>query len=214
MIRLYIIDDHYLILDGFCCSFDLESDDFSVVGGSLDVADALTKISTESVDIIILDLFINNTDPILNLEEIRKAFPSIPVVILSQESCLMWQIEMFRHGVKAYINKGQEKSVLRQKLKWVYEGETVIPNEVIDLISKEKYSDHSFAFSSEGRTILSLILSGLVPKEIAKNLHQSESNIEKKLKRIREFYNVRNNYELILKLLHRQPSELNLMVRG
>jgi len=43
MIRLYIIDDHYLIIEGLYSSFDPESDEFKVVGGSLNIPDALKK---------------------------------------------------------------------------------------------------------------------------------------------------------------------------
>ncbi len=40
MIRLYIIDDHFIVFDGFCFSFGIESNEFEIVGGSLTVDDA------------------------------------------------------------------------------------------------------------------------------------------------------------------------------
>lgn len=209
MIHLYIIDDHYLIIEGLYSSFDLESGDFKVVGGSLNIPDALKKISPKKVDIILLDLFIHQADPIVNIELINKTFPSIPVVILSQESSLLWQVEMFRHGIKAYINKSEDKAVMRQKLLNVSMGETMMPNEVAESIMKGAQKQ-SIVLSPEYKEILELFLQGLIPKEIAIRISQSESSIEKKLKRIREAYSVRNNYELIIKLLHSQPSLINL----
>lgn len=209
MIRLYIIDDHYLIIEGLYSSFDPESDEFKVVGGSLNIPDALKKISLKKVDIILLDLFINQADPNVNVKLIRKTFPNIPVVILSQESSLLWQVEMFRHGVKAYINKMEDKAEMRQKLLNVSKGETMMPNEVVEIIMK---GDHkgSAIISPENKRILSLLLQGLSAKEIALKMYQSESSIEKKLKRNREVYKVRNNYELIIKLLYKQASPLSL----
>lgn len=50
MIRLYIIDNHFLIYKGFCASFDLPSDDFRVVGGILTIGDALKEISVANVE--------------------------------------------------------------------------------------------------------------------------------------------------------------------
>jgi len=209
MIHLYIIDDHYLIIEGLYSSFDLQSGDFKVVGGSLNIPDALKKISPKKVDIILLDLFIHQADPIVNIKLIRKTFPSIPVVILSQESSLLYQVEMFRHGAKAYLNKLEDKAEMRQKLLNVSKGETMMPNEVVEIIMKGDQKG-SIIFSPENKGILSLLLQGLTAKEIAKKMSQSESSIEKKLKRNREVYQVRNNYELIIKLLHHQTSPLFL----
>ncbi len=198
MVNLYIIDDHYLIVEGLYYSFNPESDDFTVVGGSLTIADAMIKIPNTDVDIIILDLFINQTDPVINLGLIRKKFPEIPVVILSQENSLMWQAEMFLHGVKAFLAKSEDKSILCQKLQRVSTGETVMPNEVTEIIMKgdQKVSK---LISDDLKEILGYIMKGLVTKEIAAKMHQSESSIEKKLKKLREMHKVRNNHELILK---------------
>ena len=194
--------------EGLYSSFDLQSDDIKVVGGSLNIPDALKKISPKKVDIILLDLFIHQADPIVNIELIRKTFPSIPVVILSQESSLLWQVEMFRHGAKAYINKLEDKAEMRQNLLNVFKGETMMPNEVVEIIMKGDQKGLAI-LSPENKGILSFLLQGLTAKEIAIKMSQSESSIENKLKRNREIYKVRNNYELIIKLLHKQTSPLS-----
>jgi len=208
MINLYIIDDHHLIIEGLYSSFDLESSYFNVVGGSLTIADALVKIPTSRVDIIILDLFIYNTDPVANLSLIRKSCPGIPIVILSQESSLNWQIEMFLHGVKAYITKGEDATVMRQKLLSVSMGETIMPNEVSELIVKGEKS-LSRTLSPDLKEIIRLLLKGLVVKEIAVEMKLTESSIEKKLKKLREMYRVRNNYELLLNCYTKHPADWN-----
>ena len=194
--------------EGLYSSFDLQSDDIKVVGGSLNIPDALKKISPKKVDIILLDLFIHQADPIVNIELIRKTFPSIPVVILSQESSLLWQVEMFRHGAKAYINKLEDKAEMRQNLLNVFKGETMMPNEVVEIIMKGDQKGLAI-LSPENKGILSFLLQGLTAKEIAIKMSQSESSIENKLKRNREIYKVRNNSELIIKLLHKQTSPLS-----
>ena len=209
MVRLYVIDDHYLIIEGLYSSFDLESDQFKVGGGSLNIPEALQKISPEKVDIIILDLFIGQSDPRVNLELIRKNFPTIPVVILSQESSLNWQVEMFKHGIKAYVNKDEDKSIMIQRLLQVFQGETIMSNEVAEILMKGS-GTKSFELSSADKEILSYLTQGFMPKEIAIKLSQSESSIEKKLKHIREIYSARSNYQLIVKILPNQHPLLNL----
>jgi len=136
MIRLYIIDDHFLIFEGFCASFDLESDDFIVAGGSPTIEDALLRISVAGVDIIILDLFIRQESPVINFGKIQTAFPTVPVVILSHEDCLLWKVEMYRLGVKAYLCKDESKSVMVETLHRVAAGEIVIPDNINCLLYK------------------------------------------------------------------------------
>jgi DNA-binding NarL/FixJ family response regulator len=212
MIRLYVIDDHYLIVEGLYSSFDLESDDFEVVGGSLNIPDALERINPEQVDIILLDLFINQSDPISNVDLLSKAFPKTPIVILSQESSLAWQVEMFKRGIRSYLSKGDDKSTMILSLSRVSQGEVVMPKAVMEILIKGNYPNHSFVCTLEAKEILSLLFKGYLPKEIAYNMGQTESTIDKKLKKIREFYDVRNNYALILKLLVKQPAEIDRLI--
>ena len=203
MTRLYIIDDHYLIIEGLCSTFDLESDDFEVVGGSLSVDEALKKIDPERVDILILDLFIGNTDPISNLTRLTTAFPRQPVVILSYETCMLWQVEMFRHGIKAYINKEDPKSEMTRKLNIVASGEVVIPNEVAKVLLTPKDDKSTAVYFSDFNEIILALSYGLTVKEIAKKMNQSESTIEKNLQVIRKCYDAKTNSELVYKAMIR-----------
>ena len=204
MINLFVIDDHYLIIEGLYTSFDLESDDFKVVGGSLSVIEAIEKINPEKTEIILLDLFIKQTDPVLNLTRIQQAFPSIPVVILSNESCISWQVEMFRHGVKAYINKGDDKSEMCQKLLRVYAGEVIMPDDVARILMATNNNMHLINYFSDMKEILEDLSHGMTVKEIAFKMSQSESAIEKKLQLIRKSYNAKTNTELVCKALFKQ----------
>ena len=204
MIRLYIIDDHYLIIEGLYSSFDLESDDFKVTGGSLNLEEALQKISPENVDIIILDLFINNSDPVSNLRQIRKVFPTIPVVILSQETCMTWQVKMFRNGVKAYLFKTDKNPVIRERLLQVFAGETVMNDEVAQILISSRDSRDDFGFIPDYMDIVCELAHGMSIKEIALKMNQSDSSIEKRLNAIRKSFHAKTNGELVYKALFRR----------
>ena len=206
MTRLYIIDDHYLIIEGLHSAFDLDSDEFEVVGGSFTVDEALGTIDPDRLDILLLDLFIGNADPIDNLNKITKAFPNLPVVIISQESCMLWQVEMFRYGIKAYIYKGDPKSEMIRKLKIVASGEVVMPDEVAKVLITPKDVKSTSGYFSDIKKIITALSNGLTVKEIATRLDQSESAIEKKLQGIRKCYNARTNSELVYKAMIKQAA--------
>jgi len=137
MLKLFVIDDHYLIIKGLYQSFDLGSDEFQVVGSSLNISEAQNQISLAGPDIIILDLFVGHTNPITNFKLLHGTFPSIPIIILSQEDSINWQLEMFRLGARAYLRKDNSIEEMRQVIRLVSEGNSVIPEEIA---SRQNYS--------------------------------------------------------------------------
>jgi len=88
MIRLYVIDDHFLIGSGFKEEFNPETDGIDVIGCSINVHLAIEKIQHLSIDIIVLDLFIKFLDPVKNFKLLHSSFPAIPIVIISYENSL------------------------------------------------------------------------------------------------------------------------------
>ncbi len=211
MIRLYVIDDHYLIVEGLYSTFNPESNDFTVTGGSQSMTEALEKISPETVDIIVLDLFINHSDPVSNFKQIQDKFPSIPIVILSYEDCLMWQVKMFRQGIRAFISKNENRNVMREKLHRVFAGEIVLPHEVSLMFIRENCSEDSPPIvRQEYMEIINGMVNGLNKKQIAAQLNQSESAIDKKLQKIRQCFKVNTNYELIYKAFVKHPQYSDL----
>ena len=204
IIRLYIIDDHQLIIEGLYSSFDLESEEFQVIGGSLSVSEGIQKISSEKVDIIILDLFINQSDPVSNLRLVRTNFPLIPVVILSYETSLEWQVKMFSNGIMAYMDKGDEHEAMKQKLHRVYAGEMIIPAEIAGILMMKDETLHNPKQITESNEIIKYLSMGVDPKQIAVIMNKSESSISKKLQNIRKLYDVKSNTELVQKFVARR----------
>ena len=111
---------------------------------------------------------------------------------------------MFRHGVKAYIDKAEDKAVLRQKLLMVSVGEIIIPDDVAEVLFSASEFRHGFQSISDYKDIINYLSNGMNVKEIANILDQSESAIEKKLQAIRKCFHVKTNSELVYKALIRQ----------
>jgi len=196
MKQIYIIDDHKLIIEGFYHIFDLDPE-FQVAGGSLNIEDALQQISPGKTDIIILDLFIKQSDPVYNFKKIREAFPSIPIVILSDVSSVQWEVEMFRLGAKSFIDKSEDTAAIRQKIRRVFAGEIIVPGDVAKILITGNNLSSAIPFTPEYKKIVRLLANGMTVKEIAMKMEQSDSYIEKKLQKIRDYFIVKTNYELI-----------------
>ncbi|MFZ4520153.1 MAG: response regulator [Bacteroidales bacterium] len=140
MIGLFSIDDHFLIIEGLGRAFNAETDDVGLVGSATSVAEAIKQIPKCRPNIILLDLFIDDADPVANFKQLHSAFPEIPIVILSMEDSMRWQIKMFKLGVMAFLNKSEKKETLRSVFIQVAQGNMVMPEKVSQsLISKTIY---------------------------------------------------------------------------
>ncbi|HKO30692.1 MAG TPA: ATP-binding protein [Nitrospiraceae bacterium] len=79
---------------------------FSVVHVSR-LSDALSRLSEEVFDIVLLDLSLIDTSGLDTVKQILSAFPTLPIVILSGLMDEILAIETVRHGAQDYMVKGQ-----------------------------------------------------------------------------------------------------------
>jgi len=104
MIRLFVIEDHFLIVSGLKNSFRSGKEGIRIIGSATNVRDAVEQLKLINTDIIILDLFIKDDSPIENIRTIIASYPLIPIVILTVETSVAWKKKMFREGAKAYLD--------------------------------------------------------------------------------------------------------------
>jgi PAS domain S-box-containing protein len=69
--------------------------------------DALSRLSAEAFDIVLLDLFLFDTFGLDTVKQISSAFPTLPIVILSGLMDEVLAIETVRLGAQDYMVKGQ-----------------------------------------------------------------------------------------------------------
>jgi len=201
MINLYVIDDDFLILEGFINVFNVEPSGFKVAGSSTILDNALKEIPSLPVDIILLDLHLKrNSSPREDFQRLKNLFPSIPIVILTYDSDTKWELIMMKLGANAYLNKGIEPASLKRILHMVAQGDTIISDKVSHLIVN---SDRPVSAVQQIPGYLEIIVgiaNGSPLKEIAGKMNLEESTIGKRLKSIRDILQVKTNAEMIYKL--------------
>ncbi|GEM_PF-362373 len=201
MINLYIIDDDFLILEGFISVFNDDLSGFNVAGNSTILDNALNEIPSLPVDIILLDLHMKqNSSPGEDFQRLKKRFPAIPIVILTYDYDTKWEMIMMKLGANAYINKGIEPASLKEILQMVAEGDTIISKKVSRLIVSTERPASTVQQIPGYFEIIEGIANGSPLKEIAGKLNLEESTIGKRLKSIRAALQVKTNAEMIYKL--------------
>jgi two-component system invasion response regulator UvrY len=204
MIRLYVIDDHLIIIQGLIAVCKMDAKDITVTNGSSSLSDALQKITPDNTDIILLDLYLPQSKPVNNIKKLREEFPDIPVIIYSNDSSLVWQVAMFRNGAKAYVNKASDNHVLFDGIRRVFKGDTIMPAVVSDILFAQNSDFPEVNLAPDFLEIIIELSEGNNIKKIADKLNQSEWTIFKRLQRIRACFHVKTNCELVTKALNEQ----------
>lgn len=208
MIKIFVIDDHFLIGDGFKEAFIEDSDGILISGFAKNVPIALSKIDPSKTDVIILDLFIHFEDPVINIRTLTKEFPLLPIVILSYESSLAYQVLMFREGAKAFVSKSDDKEKLLEVLRYVAKGYTLMPNEISRYCNGPNQKQIRPILKPLEKEIVDCLANGAIIKEIAKRVNKTPSLVEKKLSALRERFKAKTNCELV-SILQKLDSTLN-----
>lgn len=201
MIRIFTIEDHVVTSTGLRFLFRPGRDGIEITGFAANMGEALKLADPSRTDIFLLDLWLQNTDPVSNIRMLHEKFPGKPVVILTSEESTIWQRRMMEAGAMGYLIKTATRVEIKSVLEQVMQGKAIFS------ISVETYHDDrgftstsvglSNALSQHQHELLKLVVEGNSQKEIARRLVISLSTVEKSLKNIRQKLAVKNNAELI-----------------
>ena len=183
MIRIILIDDHKIILDGI--SAVLESDNtIELQGAFLSPKAAQNFLIQNPVDVIFTDLDMpemKGEDVLLNC---KKNFPSAKVIVLSMHNDKTVIKHLISIGADGYLIKSAGKEEIIQAINTVYAGSKYFSDEVLkSLINDEeqKKIQQSPAIknlSNREIEIIKLIAKGYSSKQIGKELFISPRTAE------------------------------------
>ncbi|MEI6898609.1 MAG: response regulator transcription factor [Bacteroidota bacterium] len=206
MIRLFVIEDHPVIVTGLKNTFRPSRDEIEVAGSASSVDEALLKADPMDFDIFLLDLWIPNAHPQLNVKRIKDNFKGKPIVIFTSEESSSWQRKMFEAGVMAYLNKNSSKFEIKSTLEKVIKGQIVFAGMVEPEYEKKLSSvlaGLTLVLTPNQQEQVILLSKGWSQQQIAEEKQISLSTVEKTLKLVREKCNAKNNAELIRILFER-----------
>jgi DNA-binding NarL/FixJ family response regulator len=206
MIRLFVVEDHPVIVTGLRNLFRPSLDEIEIMGSSSNVDDAVLHANPATFDIFLLDLWLPDSHPLLNVKKLKDHFPGKPIVIFTSEESSSWQRKMFEAGVMAYLLKSTNKSEIKTTLEKVIKGQIVFSGLVEPDYEKKLaavLSGQKYHLTPNQQELVILLSSGLTQQQIADKKLISVSTVEKTLKHVREKCDAKNNAELVRILLEK-----------
>ncbi len=186
-IRLFIVDDHPLVIEGIKTLLTAEPD-IEAVGSSSRPMEVNKQLHLQPVDVLMVDV---NMPEISGLEVAKAAlkdFPLLKILALSVYADGMVVRDMIAAGVKGYLLKTASQQQLITAVKAVSEGKKYLAEEALhnmldNIQTQEDRPKHQLLTEREIE-IVRLIEKEFSNKQIAETLYISERTVETHRKNI------------------------------
>lgn len=99
--KILVVDDEKLLVKGI--KFNLENEGYEVLTGS-DGVEAVETVTSQPVDLVILDLMMPRMDGLEACRQIRE-FSDVPIIMLTAKADDMDKLLGFEHGCDDYLTK-------------------------------------------------------------------------------------------------------------
>lgn len=186
MIRVLIADDHPIVREGLRMILE-KAEDCCLVGEATDGATAIHLVGDLQPDVVLMDLRMPGIDGLEAIGQIRRAWPQIAVLILTNynEDALM--VRGLQAGARGYLLKDADVQVLLRAIRTAARGETLAQPEVMERIlshaaralapSRAAQPPRAVTLTARERDILAGVARGERSKETAARLGLTERTI-------------------------------------
>jgi DNA-binding NarL/FixJ family response regulator len=183
--RLVIAEDSVLLREGLVRL--LEGSGFEVAGTAGDAEDLLRKVNAHKPDLVITDIRMPPTQTTEGLEaalEIRKRWPDMGVLVLSQHIEVTYATELLASGTDGvgYLLKhrvGDVEAVTDAARRVASGGSAIDPKVVEELMRGRSGDDPLAELTDRERDVLRLMAEGRSNAGIAQELYISERSVER-----------------------------------
>lgn len=202
-IKVFILDDHQLLIDGIKALLVTESI-FELTGTSQRAKEALVQIDKNIPDIVLSDIQMPTMNGIEFTRELKKKHPAVKVIALSMFNERSVISEMLDAGASGYILKNTGKEELINALHKVYSGGLFFSDEVSAEMMKalsernqKQENKNEIYFTSREKEIIQLIAKEYSNAQIGDTLFISERTVETHRKNIFKKANTKTAIGLI-----------------
>ncbi len=179
-IRVLVIDDHTLFRRGVVAL--LSGDDgLAIAGEAADALEGTRLAAATRPDVILLDLNMPTLSGAQALPAIKEAAPAAAVVMLTVSEDAEDLVACLQAGASGYLLKNIDAEFLRQAIRRVARGESVMSESMTAKLVREVQRPPGPAkpsLSPREQEILALIAKGASNKEAARALGVAESPIK------------------------------------
>lgn len=170
------------------------------VMGEADSADGVISQLNESIDILILELYLKNDDVFSLIKHIRHEYPQLKVVVLSMYSEANLVRKAISSGVDAYVSKSSNISQLCTALQKVLSNNKYLSQNITEVLlnSLDQKADSLHELLTDRELeIFTMLGRGLSNNKIASQLTLSAKTVSTHKRRVMQKMHLSSNAAII-----------------
>jgi DNA-binding NarL/FixJ family response regulator len=199
MIRILVVDDHFMVRMGLCASLNVEPD-MKVVAEAGTGEEALRIYRQHEPTLVLMDVRLPSMGGIETAAAILAEFPKARILMLSTHAGEEEIYRSLQAGASGYILKNAVREQLLQAIRQVCRGERYIDPSVTSVLAA-RLSHRSL--TARELEVLRMIVRGLSNKEIASALNIAEVTVKLHVSHVLEKLNVKDRTHAATEALKR-----------
>ena len=198
MIRVFIVDDHPVVIEGIHSLLQNEKN-IEWVGHAMNAASCLGFFINNTADVVLMDISMPGMDGVEICSVMTEKYPGVMILGLSTFNQGLYIKKMMENGAMGYILKNSSKEELIRAIEAVHAGNIFFSGEVgeaLDVYQKSLKTELPLLTLRE-KEVLQLIAEGYTNPQIAEKIFLSPFTVDSHRKNLLAKLNVKNTAMLI-----------------
>ncbi len=198
MIRVFITDDHPVVIEGIHSLLQNEKD-IEWAGQAMNAQSCLGFFVNNSADVVLMDISMPGMDGVELCAVMKEKYPGVFILGLSTFNQGLYIKKMMANGASGYILKNSSREELINAIRTVHEGGIYFSGEAGQALQDYQRSSPQElpALTAREKEILELIAQGYTNPQIAEKIFLSSFTVDSHRKNLLAKLNVKNTASLI-----------------
>lgn len=200
--KIVILDDHPLLIKGLQAMLSHYAD-INIIGTYLNGDALLEALKDKPADVLLLDIQMQDQmgDEVAAI--LQRLYPEMMILVLTNLEHQYYIRTMLQHGVRGYVLKSSDESILLEGIRAVARGDIYFdPSIRREALKEQKSNKDQFpSLTRREKEILHLLTLDYSSKDIAEKLFLSPRTIENHRMHLLQKMDVKNSASLIKKAI-------------
>ena len=195
-IKVFIVDDHYMVIEGIHSLLQNEKD-IEWTGHATNASSCMAYLQQQTPDVILMDISLPDKSGIDLCREVKEKFPGIYILGLSTFNQQSFIEKMMNSGASGYVLKNATREDLTKGIRTVITGTPYLSFDAATALRQVPTQSNTPLITRREKEVLGLIADGLTNNEIAKNLFISVATVDTHRKNLLAKFECKNIASLI-----------------